>query len=1031
MQTPFKNDKAIVLTDSDKKIEISCLITGVCGYGASCIVYNAIKEGGRRVRIKEYFPVVPACVRNENLDVIPEENAEGFTDGLKRFRKSYELQQELRQDARLTNSIIPAEAYCHGYGTEYIVTTDMTGESFDKRPAGTLEELLRITLSITKILGVYHEKGILHLDIKPANIFRIPETDEHVMLFDFDSVARMEELEQGEGILSCSPKWAAPEQKQGTRAALCPATDFYAVGAIVFTGLFHRDITSSDRGRFSQWNFDEADQQIVENLNPAIFEKLTDFFHKTLAVAIKKRFSSSKELEESIEAMLKLADPQRKYILSRIPNPNGCFVGREAELEEIHERLGSNPVLCLCGIGGIGKSELIKQYAMKYKQAYGSIIFAQYIDNLECIFCDDEVFSICHFARLEEENADNYYKRKMKHFKALIGAEDRDVLIVIDNLTDFGDAGLAEILSLGCKVIITSRTCGAEYGISTMKLDYISDMSDMRRLFCFYYCKTVSGETWKDIDSIIELVDRHTLAVELLAKQMYASRISPDMMLARLRKYGLSDTGKEKITLSKNNEIRKDNAYQLIRSIFDMSELQENELYILKNLALFPYSGIHAKCFVKWCGLDGYDDVNELVAKGWMKLDAETDHISIHPVVSTVVKSLAGPDTAWMEILLRNSLEEYYGDDYDKDYENEVCRNISYVARQLMDGDYSSVEAACYLKAAAGTLQFTGNYVSYKRALEKALGIYIETFGEESVAVAEIYCDLGSLLILNDPREAEKYLKKACSICEEQKSNGNLVEIMELLSDLHPDKASHYHRRAVGYCCDQRRLSEIYERWGNHYKGIYHFRKAHICYKRAMEYLEVCGADELEFLRLAVSRYGSFCFSFDKIDKEVYADAERILKQQIDFAEQCHKNGESLRLIDSYSLACRFYSIDKKSWGLAEEYGMKSLNLCLQIEEDERDIEMLTCKLIDMSVVYEKMGKLKDAEKMIIQSLEYLEKNDAARLAGYMRLIMISLHRKKFRSLIQYSSMVSALFKGVAKRGFIEGMEKGRGKYPE
>ena len=301
MQTPFQADQTIVLRDSDSKEQATYRI---CGYGASCIVYDAIKEDKRKVRIKEYFPAVPSCVRNEKLDVTPEENTEGFYHGLERFRRSYDLQQELRRDGRLTNSIIPAEAYCHGYGTEYIVTTDMTGASIDQRPAETLEELLCIALSITKVIGIYHEKGILHLDIKPANIFRIPETDEHVMLFDFDSVAKMTELQQGEGIVSYSPKWAAPEQKHGTRASLCPATDFYAVGAIVFAGLFHREITSLDRGRFSRWNFDEADHRFVENLNPAIFEKLTEFFHKTLAVNIKKRYSSSKELEESIEALL-------------------------------------------------------------------------------------------------------------------------------------------------------------------------------------------------------------------------------------------------------------------------------------------------------------------------------------------------------------------------------------------------------------------------------------------------------------------------------------------------------------------------------------------------------------------------------------------------------------------------------------------------------------------------------------------------------------------------------------------------------
>ena len=995
MQTPFQADQTIVLRDSDSKEQATYRIAGVCGYGASCIVYDAIKEDKRKVRIKEYFPAVPSCVRNEKLDVTPEENTEGFYHGLERFRRSYDLQQELRRDGRLTNSIIPAEAYCHGYGTEYIVTTDMTGASIDQRPAETLEELLCIALSITKVIGIYHEKGILHLDIKPANIFRIPETDEHVMLFDFDSVAKMTELQQGEGIVSYSPKWAAPEQKHGTRASLCPATDFYAVGAIVFAGLFHREITSLDRGRFSRWNFDEADHRFVENLNPAIFEKLTEFFHKTLAVNIKKRYSSSKELEESIEALLKLADPQRKYIMSHIPNPNGCFVGREKELEEIHERLCSNPVLCIYGMGGIGKSELAKQYAMKYKQVYGSIIYAPYINHIESVFSDDELFPIYHFSRQEKEDFPAYYKRKMRKFKALIDAGDKDILIIIDNLTDFEDEGLVELLSLGCRVVITSRINGSDYGYSTMKLDCISDMFSVRRIFHAYYGKPVSGEIGKAIDAIIELVDKHTLAVELLAKQMQASRISPDRMLERLRKYGLSDAGKEKIILNRNNETRKDSAYELIRSILDISGLPENERYILKNLTFFPYSGVHTKCFATWCGLESYDDVNELAVKGWINLDKVTDHIAVHPIVSAVVKGQTASDTAWLEPLLRNSLKEYNGNDYDEGYGNEVTRNISYIARQLMDGAYGSVEAAYYLKDASMALQRIGSFGSSKRALEKALDIFEKILDGQNVAVAEVCCKLGRLLIINAPKEAEEYLQKACAISEEQKYDEKFIEVMKLLSVLHPFKASHYYRKAIEHCHDQRALAEIYKLWGDHYKWAHHFRKARKCYKAAMEYLVACGGDAFDCLDLLVSQYGGFRFC--KLNKKDFKDVEQLLKDLIDFAEKGYKEGEYLFLLNSYLLACQFYLSDKKCWGFAEEYGMKALDLCLQIEEDERDFTMLAGLLSYMGVLYKKQGRLEEAGKMISRSLQYLGQNDQALILAYFRLASIHLRKKNLR----------------------------------
>ena len=1020
MQVPFKVGQVVILTDNNSKEKTTYSIAGVCGFGASCIVYDAVKEDKRRVRIKEYFPVLPSCVRNEKLDVVPEENTGDFYNGLERFRKSYHLQQELRRDARLTNSIIPAEAYCRGYGTEYIVTTDMSGESFDKKPAESLEELLQILSAVTKVLEIYHEKGVLHLDLKPANIFRIPETNEHVMLFDFDSAVKMAELEQGEGILSCSPKWAAPEQKRGTGNSFCPATDFYAVGAIVFDYLFHRDITSSDRECFCEWDFDEADRHILENLDPAIFEKLTEFFHRTLAANIKRRFSSSRELEAFMGDLLKLANPERKYIMSRIPSPNGCFVGREAELEQVHERLRSNSVLCLCGIGGIGKSEFMKQYALRYKREYGSIIFAPYIDNMESTFCDDEIFPIYHFVRQEKEDFPAYYKRKMRKFKSLIDAGNKDTLVIIDNLTDFEDAGVGELVSPGCKIVITSRVDGFEYGINTMKLDCIADMSSIRMLFNSYYGKIISGDEWDRVDAIIELVNRHTLAVELLAKQMQAGRISIDTMLEKLRRRGLSDTGKDRIALNKNNETRKDSAYELIRSIFDMSGLLENELYILRNLTFFTYSGIHTKCFVRWCALENYDDVNDLVVKGWINLDTETDHIAIHPVISAVVGGAAGGDTAWMEPLLRNSLKEYNESDYDEEYADEVLRNLSCIERQLTDGDYNSLSAAYFLKKASFTLEAAGDYRSYKRALEKALDIYIKTSGGENEAVSEIYVNLGRLSIINDPEEAEKYLQKAFVLCEGHGSDGNFVEVMKLSADLYPLRAGYFYRRAIECCHDNEEIGELYIKWGNHYKRTHHFRKARQCYEKAFVHLESCSFDAFRYLHLLI---GYWSIPFVRLEEEMSADAEQILKHLIDFAEQRGRDGEILFLISSCLLASEFYGTDKRNSELAEEYGRKALNLCLKIEEDEGDTAMLTGQLCRMGMLYKKAGKLEEAEEMIRQSLAYLDKNDSGRLTGYGRLFSINMRKKNFRMSKQYFLMLLEGLKESFLRGFKQGLE--------
>ena len=60
----------------------------------------------------------------------------------------------------------------------------------------------------------------------------------------------------------------------------------------------------------------------------------------------------------------------KDYIYDIVPKPCRHFCGRETDLENIHELLKENDKIFLTGVAGIGKSELAKMYAEKYKNEY-------------------------------------------------------------------------------------------------------------------------------------------------------------------------------------------------------------------------------------------------------------------------------------------------------------------------------------------------------------------------------------------------------------------------------------------------------------------------------------------------------------------------------------------------------------------------------------------------------------------------------------------------------------------------------------
>ena len=96
------------------------------------------------------------------------------------------------------------------------------------RPAAAL------VATLADAIHVAHQSGIVHRDLKPANILLTRDGTPKVT--DFGLARRLE----GDGELTLSgtpvgtPSYMAPEQARGDKRATGPATDVYALGAILY-----------------------------------------------------------------------------------------------------------------------------------------------------------------------------------------------------------------------------------------------------------------------------------------------------------------------------------------------------------------------------------------------------------------------------------------------------------------------------------------------------------------------------------------------------------------------------------------------------------------------------------------------------------------------------------------------------------------------------------------------------------------------------------------------------------------------------
>ena len=493
--------------------------------------------------------------------------------------------------------------------------------------------------ALAEHIGHYHDMGYLHLDIKPQNIYTIPETPEMVIMFDFDSVVLEKDVEKTV-FLSYTDSWAAPEQKMAKyRKSICKATDLFAIGEMIFYRVMGRHSNANERFDFSKYDYDR-NAKIFENVNVQVHGLLEELFHRTICISPSNRFQTAEELIALLEKNIPLADPQKPVLARKNVLPKDGFIGRDTELQDIHARLQQNPILFLHGIGGIGKSELAKQYAANYQSDYDTVFFAPYDTDIVFLIANDSSITINNFSRAENEAIEKYYERKLQKLKELISSNGERILLIIDNLDTTEDKNIKILFELGCRVLITSRVdLGTTFMRPQMEVKAFSDTAIARELFNQYYKFSEAEST--DVDAIINLVQGHTLAIELIAKQVDAEWSTVHEIREKLELGGLSSIGDEDIDSVKDDDLSQNSAFGHIKALFDLSVFEkdnkDNELYILANLSLMPFSGIDRNLFAKWCDLDNYGGkscVRRLVKSGWVNDDGQ--NISVHSLVANV-----------------------------------------------------------------------------------------------------------------------------------------------------------------------------------------------------------------------------------------------------------------------------------------------------------------------------------------------------------------------------------------------------------
>ena len=209
------------------------IIDDVLGNGGFSIVYNAhvASDKSQTVIIKEYMPKKMAQrVNGLQVTSLDPSIPEAYNKGRKLFFQEAHTLASLKHP-----NIVDVFNFFQSNGTAYMVMRDEKGinlqEYVKKHHAQMNESMLRsIFLQLLSGVKLIHDKGLLHLDIKPDNVHLCHKNKP--ILLDFGAVREKMKTRLYEARI-VQTQGFAPVEQVSEYGYMGDWTDIYAIGATI------------------------------------------------------------------------------------------------------------------------------------------------------------------------------------------------------------------------------------------------------------------------------------------------------------------------------------------------------------------------------------------------------------------------------------------------------------------------------------------------------------------------------------------------------------------------------------------------------------------------------------------------------------------------------------------------------------------------------------------------------------------------------------------------------------------------------
>jgi len=289
-------------------------------------ILERIGRGGMGTVFKAHDPVLDRLVA---IKVISPEIE--VTDELKA-----RLFREAHACAKLNHrNIITVYELGEDEGRLFIVMEFLEGEELkqmiERRASLSLEEKLAIMAQICEGLHQAHQKGIIHRDMKPSNIFVLKDGQTKILDFGIARVVTSDSSLTGTGRVLGTLRYMAPEQVRGH---VDHRSDIFSVGAVFYELLtWRRAFDGADPMEVLD-SLRSEDPPRVDWIDASIPAELATLVERALRKDPAERFPHLKEMGARIEGVRRDLVEQAEGLRSAVAHHVEEVSRLEAELAE-------------------------------------------------------------------------------------------------------------------------------------------------------------------------------------------------------------------------------------------------------------------------------------------------------------------------------------------------------------------------------------------------------------------------------------------------------------------------------------------------------------------------------------------------------------------------------------------------------------------------------------------------------------------------------------------------------------------------